>query len=42
VIDDKYGIFCGMEIGRGNRITARRPAIVALCPPEIQHELTRD
>jgi hypothetical protein len=30
-----------MRIGRGNRITWRKPAPVPLCPPQIPHDLSR-
>jgi hypothetical protein len=30
----------GMMIGRGNRSTRRKPAPVALCPPQIPHDVT--
>jgi hypothetical protein len=30
-----------MKIGRGNRSTRRKPAPVALCPPQIPHDQTR-
>jgi hypothetical protein len=29
-----------MRTGRGERSTRRKPVPVALCPPEIPHELT--
>jgi hypothetical protein len=28
----------GMEIGRGNRSTRRKPAPAPFCPPQIQHD----
>jgi hypothetical protein len=31
------GEICGMIIGRGNRSTRRKPAPVALCPPQSPH-----
>jgi hypothetical protein len=40
IINDDYGAVGGMRIGRGNRITRRRPAPVPLCPPQIPHDLT--
>jgi hypothetical protein len=43
--DDRWyecGAVGGMKIGRGNRITRRKPAPVPLCPPQIPHDLTRD
>jgi hypothetical protein len=39
---DEYGAVCGMKIGRGNRSSRRKPAPVALCPPQISHHLTWD
>jgi hypothetical protein len=42
MIDDDYGAFGGMRIGRGNRSTRRNPASVPLCPPQIPHDLTWD
>jgi hypothetical protein len=32
--------FGGMMIGRGNRSTRRKPALVLLCPPQIPYDLT--
>jgi hypothetical protein len=29
----------GMQFGRGNRSTRRKPTPVPLCPPQIQHDL---
>jgi hypothetical protein len=41
MIDDgDCGAVGGMRIGRGNRITRRKPAPVSLCPPQIPHDLT--
>jgi hypothetical protein len=40
--DDDYGALGGMRTGRGNRSTRRKPASVALCPPQIPHDLTWD
>jgi hypothetical protein len=40
MMDDDYGTVGGMRIGRGNRITRRKPAPVPLCPPETAHNLT--
>jgi hypothetical protein len=40
VDDDECGAVGGM-IGRGNRITRRKPAPLSLCPPQIPHDLTR-
>jgi hypothetical protein len=31
----------GMQIGRGNRSTRRKPAPAPLCPPQISHDQTR-
>jgi hypothetical protein len=42
MIDDDCGAVGGMRIGRGNRSTRRKPALVPLCPPQILHDLTRD
>jgi hypothetical protein len=42
MIDDDYGAFGGMRIGRGNRSARRKPAPVPLCPPQIPHDLTWD
>jgi hypothetical protein len=42
MIDDGYGAVGGMRIGRGNRITRRKPAPVPLCSPQIPHDLTWD
>jgi hypothetical protein len=39
-VDYDDGEFGGM-IGRGNRSTRRKPALVPLCPPQIPHDLTR-
>jgi hypothetical protein len=36
--DGKFG---GMEIGRGNRSTRRKPAPAPLCPPQIPLDKTR-
>jgi hypothetical protein len=30
----------GMKIGRENRSSRRKPALVQLCPPKIPHDLT--
>jgi hypothetical protein len=40
MIDDECGAVGGMRIGRGNRSTRRKPAILPLCPPQIPHDLT--
>jgi hypothetical protein len=39
--DCEDGAFGGMEIGRGNRSTRRKPSPVPLCPPQIPFDLTR-
>jgi hypothetical protein len=40
MIDDgDCGAVGGIEIGRGNRSTRRKPAQVPLCPPKIPHDL---
>jgi hypothetical protein len=39
MIDDEYGAVGGMRIGRGNRSTRRKPALMPLCPPQIPHDL---
>jgi hypothetical protein len=39
--DGDCGAVGGMRIGRGNRITRRKPAPVPLCPPQIPNDLTR-
>jgi hypothetical protein len=31
----------GIRIGRGNRVTSRKPAPAPLCPPQIPHDQTR-
>jgi hypothetical protein len=38
--DYEDGEFGGMMIGRGNRSTRGKPAIVPLCSPQIPHDLT--
>jgi hypothetical protein len=35
------GEFGGMKIGRGTRITRRKPAPATLCPPQIPLDKTR-
>jgi hypothetical protein len=37
---DECRAVSGIRIGRGNRSTPRKPAIVPLCPPQIPHYLT--
>jgi hypothetical protein len=39
--DCEDGEFDGMEIGRGNRSTGRKPAPAPLCPPQIPLDHTR-
>jgi hypothetical protein len=42
MIDDgDCGEIGGMNIGRGNRSTRRKPGPVPLCPPQIPHDQTR-
>jgi hypothetical protein len=36
--DSDCGEIGGMEIGRGNRSTWRKPAPAPLCPPQIPHD----
>jgi hypothetical protein len=36
-VDYDDGEIGGMEIGRGNRSTRRKPAPVPLCPPQTPH-----
>jgi hypothetical protein len=36
------GAIGGMNIGRGNRSTLRKPAPAPLCPPQIPLDETRD
>jgi hypothetical protein len=40
VDDDEYAAVGGIRIGRGNRSTRRKPALVPLCPPQMSHDLT--
>jgi hypothetical protein len=40
-IINECGTVGGIRIGRGNRITQRKPTTVPLCPPQIPHDLTR-
>jgi hypothetical protein len=37
--DDECGAIGEMRIGKGNRSTMRKPALVPLCPPQILHDL---
>jgi hypothetical protein len=37
--DDECGAVGGMRIGRENRSTRRKPALVTLCPPQIRRDL---
>jgi hypothetical protein len=39
--DDKCGAVSGIRIDRENRSTRIKPAPVALCPPQIPHDLNR-
>jgi hypothetical protein len=39
--DGDCGATAGMKIGRGNRSTWRKPALMPLRPPQIPHDLTR-
>jgi hypothetical protein len=39
--DDDCGAIGGMQIGRGNRNTWRKPALVPFCSPQTPHEMTR-
>jgi hypothetical protein len=39
---NEYEAVRGMRIGRGNRSTQRKPATMALCPPQIPHDVTWD
>jgi hypothetical protein len=42
MIDDgDCGITGGMKVGKGDRSTRGKPALVPLCPPQIPHVLTR-
>jgi hypothetical protein len=42
-VDDRmvneYGAVGGLKVGRGNRITRRKAALLPLCPPQIAHYL---
>jgi hypothetical protein len=38
--DEECGAVGGMRIGRGNRSTRRKLALVPLCAPQIPHDLT--
>jgi hypothetical protein len=38
-VDYDDGKIGGIEVGRGNRSTRRKPAPVALCPPQTTHVL---
>jgi hypothetical protein len=40
MIDDECGIVGEMRIGRGNRSSRRKLALMSLCPPQILHDLT--
>jgi hypothetical protein len=39
IADDGCGAIGGMQIGRGNRSTRRKPAPEPLCPLQIPHDL---
>jgi hypothetical protein len=39
---NEYGAVHGMRIGRGNRITRRKPVSETLRPLQIPHDLTWD
>jgi hypothetical protein len=41
MVDDDECAAIGGTIGRGNRSTRGKPALVSLCPPQIAHNLTR-
>jgi hypothetical protein len=36
------GVVGGMRVGRGNQSIQRKPTAVALCLPQVPHELTWD
>jgi hypothetical protein len=38
IVDGDCGEIGGMNIGKGNRITWRKPAPASLCPPKIPHD----
>jgi hypothetical protein len=38
-MDDECGAVGGVTIGKGNRSTRRKPALVPLCAPQISHDL---
>jgi hypothetical protein len=40
MIDDECGTVGGIKIGRGNRSTQRKPALVPLYPAQILHYLS--
>jgi hypothetical protein len=37
---NEYGAVGGMRIGRGNRSTQKKPALIAICTPQTSHALT--
>jgi hypothetical protein len=39
--DDDCGVIGGIQIGKGNWSTQRKPTPVLLCQPQIPHDLTR-
>jgi hypothetical protein len=41
ICDGDCGEIGGIKIGRGNRSTWRKPALVPFCPPQIPHAWTR-
>jgi hypothetical protein len=41
IYDGDCGAIGGMNIGKGNRSTRRKPAPEPLCPPQILHDQTR-
>jgi hypothetical protein len=42
MIDDECGAVCGMKIGKGNRITGRKPVPAPIFPPQIPHDFIWD
>jgi hypothetical protein len=41
-MNNEYGAFVGMRIGRANQTTWRKITSVPLCPPQIPDDLTKD
>jgi hypothetical protein len=39
---NEYGAVDGMRIGRGNRSTPRKPALLSFYPQPVPHDLRRD